>query len=90
MLLKEFKYEDKQKKKQFLFNHGVYLAQRPQEEFVILLFQIDAFYVEVYFDSEESEIGYMRAFSDLDQLSPYLQQIDLSALQACCDLSKHE
>ncbi|MGZ3849314.1 MAG: hypothetical protein ACXVMS_07355 [Flavisolibacter sp.] len=80
MQLREFKYEDKLKKKQLLFQHGIFLDQRPQEEFIIMLFQIDAFYVEVYFDREEREIGYMRAFSELDLSSPYLQRIDLSVL----------
>ena len=84
MLFKEFKYQDKQKKKQLLFNHGVYLTQRPQAEFTILLFQIDSFYVEVYFDTEEYQIGYIRTFTSVDELAPYLHQIDISGLLREC------
>jgi hypothetical protein len=80
MLLKEFKYEDKQMKKQLLFAHGVYLACRPDGDFIILLFQIDSFYVEVYVDREEEEIGYIRAFSSTEFLAPYLKRIDISGL----------
>ncbi|MGN6165323.1 MAG: hypothetical protein ACTHOF_12355 [Flavisolibacter sp.] len=84
MLFKEFKYQDKQSKKQMLFNHGVYLAQRPHTGFTILLFQIDSFYVEVYFDTEEEQIGYIRTFTSVDDLEPYLQQVDISGLLAAC------
>ncbi len=84
MHLKEFKYENKQKKKQLLFEHGVYIASRPDEGFTVLLFQIDAFYVEVYFDREEEEIGYIRAFTSLDFLAPYLKNIDISGLLQLC------
>lgn len=84
MFFNEFKYQDKQKKKQLLFNHGVYLAQRPAEEFTILLFQIESFYVEVYFDTEEEQIGYIRTFTSVDGLEPYLQQVDLSGLFTEC------
>lgn len=84
MFFNEFKYQDKQKKKQLLFNHGVYLAQRPSGEFIILLFQIDSFYAEVYFDTEEEQIGYIRTFTSVNDLEPYLQQVDISPLLAAC------
>jgi hypothetical protein len=80
MLLKEFKYEDKHKKKDILFKYGVYLANRPDGDFTVLLFPIDSFSVEVYFDREEEEIGYIRAFSTTDFLAPYLERIDISGL----------
>jgi hypothetical protein len=80
MLLKEFKYEDKHTKKELLSRCGVYLAQRPQDDSLVLLFQIDAFYVEVFYDAEEQEVGYMRAFTSLDELDIYLRQIDITAL----------
>jgi hypothetical protein len=80
MFIKEFKYEDKQKKKQLLFQHGVYLACRPHGDYIILLFQIDAFYAEVYFDAEEEEIGYIRAFSSTEFLTPYLERINISGI----------
>jgi hypothetical protein len=34
----------------------------------------------VFFDLEEEEIGYMRAFSRTDDLQPYLNRIDISGL----------
>jgi len=80
LLLHEFKYEEKSRKKELLFRNGVYLTSRFTKDFQILLFQIDTFYVEVFVDIEEEEIGYMRAFSSTDDLRPYLHKIDISAL----------
>lgn len=80
MLLKHFKYEDKLKKKELLFSHGAYLASRRIKDFTILLFQIASFYAEVYVDTEEMEIGYIRAFSSVDELNPYLNSINLSQI----------
>ena len=84
MLLKQFKYEDKQKKKELLFEHGVYLANRTEGDFTVFLFQIASFYVEVYFDTEEEQIGYIRAFTGVEYLAPYLQKIDISSLLYLC------
>jgi len=85
MRLKDFKYQDKETKKQLLLKYGVYLMNRPDGAFILYLFQIDSFYVEVYFDKEEEEIGYIRTFADIEQLAPYLQAIDISeVLQLCC------
>ena len=78
MLIHEFKYEDKTTKIDLLLHHGVYLAWRPNGDFALLLFQIHSFYVEVYWDVEEQRIGYIRAFSSVDQLAPYLPAVDIS------------
>jgi hypothetical protein len=80
MLLHQFKYEEKSRKKQMVFENGVYLANRFFQGFQVILFQINSFYVEVFFDVEEEEIGYMRAFSRTDDLQPYLKNIDISGL----------
>jgi len=78
MRIEEFKYLEKETKKRLLFDNGVYLSSRKESEFIIELYQIDSFYVEAYFHESDQEIGYMRAFSSLDDLLPYLNKIDIS------------
>lgn len=80
MQIREFKYQEKHTKKTLVLNNGVYLTSRRITDFLLLLFQIDSFYVEVYFDEQESEIGYMRAFSSTEHLAPYLHKIDISSV----------
>ena len=78
MKIEEFKYLEKETKKRLLFDNEVYLASRQESEFIIELYQIDSFYVEAYFHESDQEIGYMRAFSSIDDLIPYLGKIDIS------------
>ena len=80
MKLKDFKYEIKEKKKQLLFDNGVYLSKRKVDEFMIYLFQVHSFYVEVYFYDDFEDVGYIRAFTSTDNLQPYFEQIDISGL----------
>jgi hypothetical protein len=80
MKIEEFKYLEKETKKRLLFDNGVYLASRQESEFIIELYQIDSFYVEAYFHESDQEIGYMRAFSSIEDLIPYLSKIDISSI----------
>jgi len=56
---------------------SVFVADREDSEHAILLYQIDAFYVEVYYHKEYNDIRRLRSFSSTDQLEPYLERIDL-------------
>jgi hypothetical protein len=80
MRLKEFKYLQKQTKQELLFSNGVYLAGRKDEEYLIFLYDMETFYVEVYYDPEEDMIGYIRAFTSTDDLAPYVKHVDLREL----------
>ena len=80
MKIEDFKYLEKELKKRLLYKNGVYLASRRESEFLIDLYQVDSFYVEVYFLEEDEEIGYIRAFSSINELTPYLKNINISKL----------
>jgi hypothetical protein len=84
MLLHEFKYQEKQKKTKLLIENGVFLANRFIPGYQLLLFAVDSFYVEVHFDLEHQLLSYFKAFSTIDELEPYLHQIDLSPLVFNC------
>ena len=56
---------------------GVFLGHRQDEEHKVLLYAIDAFYVEVYYHSNLIVIRKIRAFSSTTLLKPYLRQIDI-------------
>lgn len=44
----------------------------------VLLYQIDKFYVEVYYHKETNVIKRYRSFESTNQLAPYLSKIDIS------------
>jgi hypothetical protein len=45
-----------------------------------LLYQVNSFYVEVYYNKEYNPIKKFRSFSSTDELNPYLEQIDLNEI----------
>lgn len=58
---------------------GAFVANREDNEHEILLYQIDGFYVEVYYHKEYNVIRKFRSFSSTDQLDAYLDKIDLTS-----------
>ena len=59
---------------------GTLLGDRQEELHTVLLYQIDGFYVEVYFNKEHGKRVRFRAFSTPDQLIPYLEYINIEEL----------
>jgi len=77
MTLYQFNALDEMEQAEAVWN-GVFLGDRRESEHRILLYQIDAFYVEVYYHLEYNTLRRFRSFSSCDQLDPYLTQIDLT------------
>lgn len=80
MTHQHFKTLSQDKKFRNLLVNGVCLASRDTEDNCILLFQLNDFYVEIYFDKQCDEIVHCRTFQDIDELTPYIEQIDISHL----------
>lgn len=53
---------------------------RDENMFKILLYQVDSFYVEVYYHKKLREIKKLLPFEDTDLLAPYLNRIDISEI----------
>ena len=54
------------------------LGHRENGFFHILLYQLDSFYIEVYYDKPENVLSHFRPFSSTRYLEPYLREIDLT------------
>jgi len=74
MTLYEFNALDEMEQQEAIWE-GVHIADREDEEHKILLYQIDAFYVEVYYHKEYNVIRRYRSFASVEQLEPYLSQM---------------
>ncbi len=57
---------------------GAFVADREDYVHKILLYQIDSFYVEVFYHKEYNVIRRFRSFSSTEQLKPYLEKIKLN------------
>ena len=80
MTLYQFKLLDTMEQAQAVWDEGVHLATRNIPGVTILLWQVDGFYVEVFYDIVEGEIIKIRSFHSTYGLEPYLKQIDLTQL----------
>lgn len=56
---------------------GVCIAERVEGDSLLLLFQLDGFYVEVALDNHSDEVLSARSFEDSSELDPYLDDIRL-------------
>lgn len=76
MTLYEFNLLDEMEQAEILWNAPC-IDGREDAEHKILLYQVDRFYVEVYYHKEYNVIRKFMSFESTDQLEPYLQKIDL-------------
>ena len=60
---------------------GKLLANREEDVFNILLFNLGDFYVEVFYNSNENKIIKFKSFTAFSQLEPYLNKISISEIQ---------
>gem|GEM_PF-933555 len=61
---------------------GVLLCERLEDQYLVALYQVEAFYVEVYYRQPDQEIERFRSFHSTDLLEPYLSQIHFEELPA--------
>lgn len=77
MTLYQYKQLDNTDQACVLWNKGVYLGELSNPQHKIALYQIEGFYVEVFYDTADNVIKRLRSFSSVDQLKPYLDKIDI-------------
>jgi nitrate reductase assembly molybdenum cofactor insertion protein NarJ len=73
-------FNEKQRANQ-VWRTGTFLElTRITDQLIIDLYSVEDFYVEVFFDRSSEEVLYIKPFSNLNKLAPYLEQIDISNL----------
>lgn len=80
MTLYQYNLLDRTDQACVLWNKGVFLGERRQEQYKIALYQIEGFYVELFYHAEDNAITRLRSFRSVDQLRPYLERISVEQL----------
>lgn len=80
MDLHEFRELDQDDQAQTAWEYGEHIATRISLHHTITLWQIEGFYVEIYYNSAEEKIEKLRSFRSTIFLTPYLKQIDISSV----------
>ena len=79
MSIGEFRTLDEMEKKEAIWE-GTHIGTRYDEHHSILLFQIDSFYVEVFYHRQLQVIRRYIPFTSIKHLAPYVRQIDISPI----------
>jgi hypothetical protein len=80
MTMRDFELMNGIEKMQAIAELGVFLAKRKEGCFSISLYQIEDFYIEIYFHTTQLLYISARTFTNTAELSSYLDQIDISSL----------
>ena len=70
----------RQQKRITLLRYGTYISERSFGPLRIMLYQLEGFYVEVFFLKWNKSVLWYRSFNTTNLLDPYLHKIDLSSL----------
>jgi hypothetical protein len=81
MTLHDFKTLDDLQKATILVDDGVLLGKRDLLFYLVFLYQVEGFYVEVLYSIKSKKVHKFRAFENVELLEPYLSKIDISDLQ---------
>jgi hypothetical protein len=66
--------------KTVLLFHGVFLLERRVNDLLAVLYQVDNFYVEVFFRDNSTGIYQLKSYADVNGIDAYLCLIDISDL----------
>ena len=75
MTMYDFQLLPEQLQIETLYRNGVYIGKQKRKLSIILLYQLESFYVEVFYHPVDNEIKRLRSFKSVDQLQPYLDKI---------------
>ena len=76
-MIQQFDTLSKEHQQDLLLKKGIFLAEREDGPFRIMLYQLDGFYVEVYFFNLYNKVAFFQTFEDTEALQPYLEQVDV-------------
>ena len=77
MTLFDFQLLSRNEQVSMLYEEGVYIGKRKEGGLTILLYQVDSFYVEVYYRKYRKYIDRIRCSASTVMLDPYLEQINV-------------
>jgi len=80
MTLCDFKWLDISLQAHIICQKGVYLSERCLDSDVVILYRINDFYAEVYFNKENSELIKVISFHSEKLLEPYISRIDITGI----------
>jgi hypothetical protein len=82
MTLQQFRAASCKVQEGLVKRRGVFLMERKSLGVSVLLFQLDGFYVEVFYNNTADAISFIKSFNDMDGIEAYLVNVDISEVMA--------
>lgn len=82
MKLQQFRSAPQEVQEKLVKRNGVFLMERKSLGVSVLLFQLDGFYVEVFYNTQRGVVSFVKSFEDMDGIEAYLGRIDISEVMA--------
>jgi|GEM_PF-3702349 len=79
MLISIFDLHDEIDQYELVWKYGVQIGERFSEPHKVYLFQIFAFYVEI-FATKDEVLSHLISFENTDKLDFYIKEIDIAAM----------
>ncbi|TDH21578.1 hypothetical protein EXU57_18900 [Segetibacter sp. 3557_3] len=76
----EFCLLDEAVKSELVLNYGALIGERLNEGLKVYLYQVNAFYIEIWHRPDETSTTILKSFDNTHSLKPYLDQISLDDL----------
>lgn len=83
MKLYDFSLLTRSEQTDLLYKEGIYVGKRLLNGHIVLLYQVDGFYVEVIYKKYRCSISSVYAFSSIAGIDAYLENIDIKDLVRC-------
>jgi hypothetical protein len=77
MKLFDFKLLDDAEQIDLVYRQGVYIGKRKKGERHVLLYQVEGFYVELYYKKYRHSVTAIKSSASTAFLDPYLAQIEV-------------
>ena len=77
MTIDQFYDLDEMERHEALWEHGVIIGDRIDNEHKIILYQVFSFYVELYYHIANNALRKLTAFDELEKLDAYILQFNL-------------
>lgn len=71
---------DEEEKRAAVSLNGELIAIRKEGQKNFFLYQLGSFYVEISDSEVKGEVNHFRSFTSLDQLKPYLDDLDITEI----------
>ena len=78
MTIEKFNQLPIEEQQRAVLQDGVFLAERKDFPLRMMLYDMNSFYVEVFFLSRNNKAAWLNAFDSMEKLEPYLTNINIS------------